>query len=77
VFQTKIEKAQTEGRLKDYSFAPKNDILEYIISALPFIVLIGVWIYVMRRMSSGGGGAGGQIFNIGKSKAKLFDEKPI
>ena len=30
----------------------------------------------MRRMSgSGGGGAGGQIFNIGKSKAKLFDEK--
>ncbi len=75
VFQTKIEKAQTEGRLKDYSFAPKNDILEYILSALPFIVLIGVWIYVMRRMSSGGGGAGGQIFNIGKSKAKLFDEK--
>ena len=27
----------------------------------------------MRRMSAGGGGAGGQIFNIGKSKAKLFD----
>ncbi len=30
----------------------------------------------MRRMSSGAGGsAGGQLFNIGKSKAKLFDEK--
>ena len=30
----------------------------------------------MRRMSGGaGGGGGGQIFNIGKSKAKLFDEK--
>ena len=43
---------------------------------LPFIVIIGIWIFIMRRMSSGGGGgAGGQIFNIGKSKAKLFDEK--
>ena len=37
--------------------------------------LIGVWIFIMRRMSGGsGGGAGGQIFNIGKSKAKLFDQ---
>ncbi|NNC61851.1 MAG: ATP-dependent zinc metalloprotease FtsH, partial [Eudoraea sp.] len=39
-------------------------------------LIIGIWIYLMRRMSGGGaGGAGGQIFNIGKSKAKLFDEK--
>ena len=29
----------------------------------------------MRRMSGGAGGGGGQIFNIGKSRAKLFDEK--
>ena len=40
---------------------------------LPFIVIIAIWIFIMRRMSAGGGGAGGQIFNIGKSKAKLFD----
>ena len=49
---------------------------ELLFSLLPFILLIGFWIFIMRRMSSGGGGgAGGQIFNIGKSKAKLFDEK--
>ncbi|NIK93160.1 ATP-dependent zinc metalloprotease FtsH [Mangrovimonas sp. CR14] len=48
---------------------------DFLISMLPFILLIGVWIFIMRRMSAGsGGGAGGQIFNIGKSKAKLFDE---
>jgi cell division protease FtsH len=42
---------------------------------LPFIFLIGLWIYFMRRMSGGGaGGGGGQIFSIGKSKAKLFDQ---
>ena len=45
------------------------------LSLLPFILIIGIWIYLMRRMSGGGGpGGGGQIFNIGKSKAKLFDE---
>ena len=46
---------------------------DIIISMLPFIVIIAIWIFIMRRMSAGGGGAGGQIFNIGKSKAKLFD----
>lgn len=42
---------------------------------LPFILLIGVWMFIMRRMGGGGGGAGGQIFNIGKSKAQLFDKE--
>ena len=49
---------------------------DILLTLLPFIVIIGIWIFIMRRMSAGGGGgAGGQIFNIGKSKAKLFDEK--
>ena len=48
---------------------------DFLLGLLPFILLIGVWIFIMRRMSGGaGGGAGGQIFNIGKSKAKLFDQ---
>jgi cell division protease FtsH len=48
---------------------------DIFISLLPFIVIIGIWIFIMRRMSggSGGGGPGGQLFNIGKSKAKVFD----
>ncbi len=53
-----------------------NFIGDIFLTLLPFIVIIGIWIFLMRRMSGGaGGGAGGQIFNIGKSKAKLFDEK--
>ncbi|KJD31849.1 peptidase M41 [Tamlana sedimentorum] len=48
---------------------------DFLIGILPFILLIGVWFFIMRRMSGGAaGGAGGQIFNIGKSKAKLFDQ---
>lgn len=37
------------------------------------ILLIGIWFFAMRMMTRGGGG-GGQIFNIGKSKAQLFDK---
>ncbi|MBR6692202.1 MAG: ATP-dependent zinc metalloprotease FtsH [Bacteroidaceae bacterium] len=40
---------------------------------LPFIIIIGVWIFLMRRMSGGGGGQGG-VFSVGKSQAKLFDK---
>ena len=47
-------------------------------SILPFALFIGVWIFLMRRMSgAGGGGAaggGGGIFSVGKSKAMLFDK---
>ena len=75
LLQTKLEKAVAEGRLKDFNFLPKNNWTDILISLLPIIIIIGVWIFIMRRMSGGAGGGGGQIFNIGKSKAKLFDEK--
>ncbi|MFM8373904.1 MAG: ATP-dependent zinc metalloprotease FtsH [Bacteroidota bacterium] len=40
---------------------------------LPLLLFIGLWIFVIRRVGGGAGGPGGQIFNIGKSKATLFD----
>ncbi|MDZ4330039.1 MAG: ATP-dependent zinc metalloprotease FtsH, partial [Flavobacterium sp.] len=76
IFQNKLEKAVAEGKLKDFNFLPKNNWSDILISLLPIIIIIAVWIFIMRKMSGGGaGGGGGQIFNIGKSKAKLFDEK--
>ncbi len=44
-----------------------------MLQILPFIALIAVWIFFMRRMG-GGGGAGSGIFNVGKSRAQLFDK---
>ncbi|WP_289658231.1 ATP-dependent zinc metalloprotease FtsH [Flavobacterium panacagri] len=75
IFQTKLEKAVNEGKLKDFNFLQKNNWSDILISLLPIIIIVGVWIFIMRKMSGGGAGGGGQIFNIGKSKAKLFDEK--
>ncbi len=74
-FENKLIKAKTESKLKDYDFKLKSDWSELLVGFLPMILLIGVWLYFMRRMSGGAGGGGGQIFNIGKSRAKLFDEK--
>lgn len=75
IFQNKLEKAVAEGKLKDFNFLPKNNWSDILISLLPIIIIIAVWIFIMRKMSGGGAGGSGQIFNIGKSKAKLFDEK--
>ena len=76
IFQTKLEEAKSKGAEFDYDFKTvENRWLDVMLSFLPLILIIGVWIFLMRRMSGGGTGGGGQIFNIGKSKAKLFDEK--
>ena len=76
IFQTKLEEAKSNGIAFDYDFKTvENRWLDVMLSFLPLILIIGVWIFLMRRMSGGGASGGGQIFNIGKSKAKLFDEK--
>jgi cell division protease FtsH len=52
-----------------------GDIISWV---LPLVLMIAVWLFIMRRMSGGGGapggGGGSQIFNIGKSRAKVFDK---
>lgn len=78
IFQNEITDIKKENNLDTIVEFGKEStaILDFLLSLLPFVLIIGIWIYLMRRMSGGGaGGGGGQIFNIGKSKAKLFDEK--
>ena len=76
LFEEKLEKARANGVQFRLEFVTvENRWADTLIGFLPIIIIIGVWIFLMRRMSGGaGGGAGGQIFNIGKSKAKLFDK---
>lgn len=76
LFQRKLEKAENNDIVFNYEFVTiENRWMDVLVSFLPILLIVGVWIFLMRRMSGGGaGGAGGQIFNIGKSKAKLFDQ---
>ena len=76
LFEEKLEKARSNGAVFRLEFITiENRWLDTLIGFLPIIIIIGVWIFLMRRMSGGGaGGPAGQIFSIGKSKAKLFDK---
>ena len=61
----------------DYSYDNKkeDDFLSMLLwNLLPIVVLVGLWVFIMRRMSGGGGGGPGGIFNVGKSKAKMYEK---
>ncbi len=76
LFQNKLELAEKKGIQFSYNFKTiENKWFDVLIGFLPLLILIGLWIFFMRRMSGAGGGGGSQIFSIGKSKAKLFDQK--
>lgn len=70
-----LQQQKEEGHFNgNIAFDTKNDHFWGILSSiLPFLLLIGIWIFFMRRMNRDGGGASG-VFNVGKSKAQLFDK---
>ena len=71
------ERENENGKFKgNVSYTAEYNFLgDLLWNILPFVFFIGLWIFLMRRMS-GGGGAGGQggVFSVGKSQAKLFDK---
>lgn len=72
-FQEKLDNWSGEYNLA-YDYKTRSEWGKELFTWILFIgIMIAVWMFVMRRIG-GGGGAGGQIFNIGKSKAQLFDK---
>ncbi|MEL6863698.1 MAG: ATP-dependent zinc metalloprotease FtsH [Bacteroidota bacterium] len=74
-FEEKLERAQEDVDdpiLPNYK--TKTNWLAPLLSwVLPIIIIVAIWVFIMRRVSGAAGGPGAQIFNIGKSKATLFD----
>ncbi len=77
----KVEQFVDEARAQkkftgeyQYDNQKENNMINMIIyNLLLFVLIIGIWIFIMRRMSGGSGGAGG-VFNVGKSKAKMYEK---
>lgn len=74
LFQKRLEEAKGKNLISVYDLKPTSNWGEWIGLLLPTLIFIGFFYFISKRMSGGAGG-GGQIFSIGKSKAKLFDEK--
>jgi cell division protease FtsH len=76
-FKNKLDEAQLNkplSQLVEIKNQYRKGILDIIGWFLPFILIIGIWMFLMRRATGGVGGPGSQIFNIGKSKANLYDK---
>ncbi|MDD2277575.1 MAG: ATP-dependent zinc metalloprotease FtsH, partial [Bacteroidales bacterium] len=79
-FERQLEEAQNELNLSERISPVYEDRPNYLGEAftwlLPIIILVGIWLFIFKRMSKGGGAGGaGNIFSVGKSKAQLFDKE--
>lgn len=73
-FERRLDALRDEGIQIDPIYKSETNWIAPLLSwVLPFLILIAIWVFIMRRVSGGVGGPGGQIFNIGKSKATLFE----
>ena len=77
IFEERLRETQAELNLRDevnVVYETRKDILGEVIGwVLPIVILVAIWLFIFRRMSNTGGGGAGNIFNVGKSKARLFD----
>ncbi|MFK7949011.1 MAG: ATP-dependent zinc metalloprotease FtsH [Saprospiraceae bacterium] len=79
VFVANVKEVQTNAKIPNSEqvypqYVTQKDWLGPMLSWIfPIAIFVLIWIFIMRRIGGGAGGPGGQIFNIGKSKATLFD----
>ncbi len=75
VFDADLKSWSKQYGLK-YKYTTEEDWFSGIFSLIfPILIFVGIWFFIMKRMSGGAGGGGSQIFSIGKSKAQLFDKE--
>jgi len=68
------ENLDSESRF-GFSYEEQKDWLTPLLGwVFPILIIVAIWVFIMRRVGGGAGGPGSQIFNIGKSKATLFDQ---
>ncbi len=77
VFEDRVQALYKDNPSVPRIFADYEDRINYLQPLLNWLLLIAIfaalWIFIMRRVGGGPGGPGGQIFNIGRSKAQIFD----
>jgi len=75
--ETFVEAEKKAGKFKgqlNYENKRGNDLFSILLSFGPILLFIFLWLYFMRRMGGGGSGGSGGVFNVGKSKAKMYEK---
>ena len=75
--ETFVEAEKKAGKFKgelNYENKRGNDLFNILLSFGPILLFIFLWLYFMRRMGGGGTGGAGGVFNVGKSKAKMYEK---
>lgn len=69
-----LSAAQKQGRITDYSYEVNNSsiLTSLLYNFGPILLFVGLWFFIIRKMS--GGGTGGGVFSVGKSKAKMYEK---
>ncbi len=79
VFEGRLrEMKENAGITEEISimYVTERDVMGAVLGwVLPLLILVAIWLFIFRRMSSAAGGGAGNIFNVGKSKAKMFDRE--
>ena len=74
-FREDLKQAEGEGQRVPIVYATeKNDWMQIVGGILPWVLIIGVWFFIMRSMRGGGAGGGAGIMNVGKARAQVFDK---
>ncbi len=66
--------AETGERIPVVYHIEKSDWMQIVGGILPWVLIIGVWFFIMRSMRGGGAGGGAGIMNVGKARAQVFDK---
>jgi ATP-dependent metalloprotease FtsH len=80
LFQQFMKDAEQKAGYKDedqinLDYTTQKDYTGFLLTwILPLVIFFGLYIFLMKRMSSGGGSGGGNIFSVGKSRAQVFDK---
>ena len=71
-----LEKAQEEGHFTgEISYEKKSDFFgAFFWNIAPIFFIVAIWLFIMRRMSGGGGAGGINPFSVGKSKAQVYEK---
>ncbi len=72
-----LDTERSAGKFKGdltYENRKGNDLLNILINVGPILFIVFLWVFFMRRMGGGGAGGAGGVFNVGKSKAKMYEK---